>query len=295
MKNLFLSMLFAAICSLSMAQTNFDTVKIRPVTVTEKIYMLKGAGGNIGVLTGKDGVLLIDDQYAPLSEKIMDAVKSFNSGDIRVLINTHVHGDHTGGNENFRKAGVIMVAQDQVLQRMTQESVVRGNKVPPRPKEAWPMITFPDRINFHWNDQDIEVYHLGTGHTDGDAVIYFKQANVFHTGDMFVRYGFPFVDMNNGGSVNGFISFLDKLIPMMNDQSKIIPGHGELAIKADVIVFRDRLKDIRDRVATALKQGKKVEDIPGLGITDKYDKEWGQGFIKGKDFVLMTAEELSKK
>jgi len=272
---------------------NFDTVKIRPLKVAENIYMLKGSGGNIGVLIGKDGTLVVDDQFAPLSNKINGAIKTLDPGEVRFLINTHVHGDHSGGNENFKRMGVTIVAQEAVRARMmTEQFSARTNRTsPPRDKDAWPVITFPDRMSFHLNDEDIELTHLDPGHTDGDIVVYFKKANVFHVGDTF-RSGYPFIDLSSGGTFAGFITSLDKMIVMMNDQSKVICGHGELSTKADVKSYRDKMVDIRDQVALALKKGKKVEDIPALGITDKYEAEWGKGFIKGKDLVLLIAESM---
>lgn len=289
---LFSLMLFA-VCVVN-AQGNFDSVRIEPVKIKDNIYMLKGSGGNIGVLTGTDGVLMIDDQFAPLSEKIKNAVNDLHSGDIRFLINTHVHGDHTGGNENFKKMGATIVAHDLVLDRMTKEEVNGNRTNPPRDKDAWPVITFSKSVNFHFDGEDIEVIHLSNAHTDGDAVIHFKQSNVYHTGDVFVRYGYPFIDISRGGSIDGFIAALDDLLGMMDDQSKVIPGHGEPGTKQDVKIFRDKIKDMRDQVVEALKKGKKTEDIASLPIATKYDSEWGGGFVKGKDFALMIAENYTK-
>ena len=276
------------------AQTNFDTVKIQPIKVAEQIYMLKGSGGNIGVMIGKEGTLVIDNQFAPLSNKINGAVKTLDPGEIKFLINTHIHGDHTGGNENFCKMGVTLVAHDQVRERMMKETVnARTNRTtPPRDKEAWPAITFADKLNFHLNDEDIILHHFDVGHTDGDVIVQFKKANVVHTGDAFVRYGYPFIDVTNGGGVNGFVNTLDKLLSVIDDNTKVIPGHGEVARKADVKKLRDQVADIRDQVAAALKKGKKAEDIAALGITDKYEAELGKGFVKGKDFVFTVAENL---
>jgi len=276
------------------AQTNFDTVQIQPIKVAEQIYMLKGSGGNIGVMIGKEGTLVIDNQFAPLSNKINGAVKTLDPGEIKFLINTHIHGDHTGGNENFCKMGVTLVAHDQVRERMMKETVnARTNRTtPPRDKEAWPAITFADKLNFHLNDEDIILHHFDVGHTDGDVIVQFKKANVVHTGDAFVRYGYPFIDVTNGGGVNGFVSTLDKLLSVIDDNTKVIPGHGEVASKGDVKKLRDQVADIRDQVVAALKKGKKAEDIAALGITDKYEAELGKGFVKGKDFVFTVAENL---
>ena len=292
----FLTLNFILLTSLgALAQgNNMDTVKIRPVKIADNIYMLKGSGGNIGVLIGKDGTLMIDNQFAPLSNKINGAIKTLDPGEIRFLVNTHLHGDHSGGNENFKRMGATVVAHDLARERMGKEQVNKAmNRVtPPREKDALPVITFSDKLNFHLNDEDIVLHHFDAGHTDGDLIVQFKNANVVHTGDAFVRYGYPFIDVSSGGSVNGFISTLDKILLLIDDNTRVIPGHGEPATKADVKKVRDAVADIRDQVSSALKKGKKTEDISALGISDKYDADLGKGFVKGKDFVLMIAENL---
>jgi len=281
-------------CLLIQAQDNFDTVKIRPVQVAENLYFLKGSGGNIGVFIGKDGTLMVDDQFAPLANKINGAIKTLSPNDIRFLVNTHLHGDHSGSNENFKMMGVTVVAHDMVRTRMSKEQVNPTNKevIPPRPEDAWPIVTFSGKLNFYLNQEEIELLHVSPGHTDGDVVVHFKKANVYHMGDMFVTYGYPYIDYGNGGSINGFISSLDAFLGMMDENTKVIPGHGELCTKGDVKKFRDRLAEIRDEVAAALKKGKKPEEITSLPVSGKYDAEWGKGFIKGKDFVLLIAENL---
>jgi cyclase len=295
MKNLLLLLIGSLTSLIGLGQNNnFDTVKIRPVQVAENLYFLKGSGGNIGVFVGKDGTLMIDNQFAPLSNKINGAIKTLSPNDIRFVINTHLHGDHSGGNENFKMMGATIVAHDQVRERLSKEQVnkTNGNVTPARPEDAWPVVTFSDKLNFFLNQEDIELIHDAPGHTDGDVIVHFKKANVYHMGDMFVTYGYPYIDYNSGGSISGFISSLDTFLGMMDDNSKIIPGHGELCTKADVKKFRDRLAEIRDEVAAALKKGKKPEDLAGLPIASKYDAEWGQGFTKGKDFVLLVADNL---
>jgi cyclase len=274
-------------------QQNFDTVQIKTVAVTDHIYMLKGSGGNIGVLAGADGILMVDDQFAPLSNKIHAAVRAIDGHPLRFLINTHIHGDHSGGNENFRNFGMTIVAHDQVRERMMQSTTRDGKTVPPRATDAWPVISFPEKMNFHLNDEDIELIYLGRGHTDGDVIVHFKKSNVFHTGDAFVRYGYPYIDTNSGGTVNGFITALDKIISLSNEQSRIIPGHGEVATKADVKLLRDQLADLRDQVVAALKKGKKPEEIAGMPFAAKYDAQLGSDFLKGKDFVAIMASDLS--
>jgi len=292
---------FLALCLLlnglnGFSQQNFDTVRIKPFKITDNIYMLMGSGGNIGVMIGKDGTLMIDNQFAPLSNKINGAIKTLDPGEIRFIINTHLHGDHSGGNENFKRMGSTVVAHDLVRERMMQGQVTpqMNRTTPPREKDALPVITFSDKMNFHLNDEEIELIHFDPGHTDGDVIVHFKNANVFHTGDAYVRHRFPFIDLSSGGTSAGYISTLDKILMLVDDNSKIIPGHGELSTKADMKRFRDQLVDIRDQVLAALKKGKKVEEIPSLGITDKYDTELGKNFIKGKDYALLVAEELKR-
>jgi cyclase len=289
-------LLFVLAATAAFSQPNFDTVRIRPLKITDKVHMLKGSGGNIGLLTGGDGLLMIDDQFAPLSEKIAKAINSIDAGPVRFLLNTHIHGDHTGGNENFKKMGVTLVAHDMVRQRMSKESVnTRTNQtIPPRDRSAWPEITFADRMNFHLNDEDIELYHFTNGHTDGDVVIRFVKANVYHVGDLFNRGSFPYIDAGNGGNVVGLIANFDKILALIDDNAKVIPGHGNLGTKADVKIYRDMLVDIHTQVATALKNGKKVEDIGAMDIATKYEKNFPTAFIKGKDFVLVVANELAK-
>lgn len=295
MKRQILALILYAVPVVGFAQQNFDTVKIRPFQLAENLYMMTGSGGNIGLLTGAEGIVLIDDQYAPLSEKIKTAVQTIDAGAIRFVINTHLHGDHSGGNENFKKLGATLMAHANVRTRMQKESVSRaGQTQPPRNKDAWPMVTFESKLNVYLNGQDIELVHLEPGHTDGDIIVHFQTANIMHTGDSFVRTGYPFIDKNSGGNFEGYIRNLETIYNAANDQTKIIPGHGRLANRSDVKVFRDKLADIRDQVKAALKKkGTKLEDIPGMGITDKYEAELGKGFTKGKDFVLLVATELS--
>jgi glyoxylase-like metal-dependent hydrolase (beta-lactamase superfamily II) len=292
---LFFSFIFLLAAIAGYSQTNFDTVQIRPQKITDKIYLLKGAGGNIGLLTGSDGLLMIDDQFAPLSDKIAAAIKSIDPGQVRFLLNTHIHGDHTGGNENFKKLGVTIVAHDFVRERMSKESVDPRTqaKVPAKPKASLPEVTFADRMNFHLNDEDIELYHFTNGHTDGDVVIRFVKSNVYHVGDLFNRTSFPFIDGGSGGKFEGLLANFDKILALIDDNAKIIPGHGNLATKADVKAYRDMLFELNEGVKKALKSGKKVEDIPALNLTAKYDDTFGKGFIKGKDFIIVVAQSLA--
>jgi glyoxylase-like metal-dependent hydrolase (beta-lactamase superfamily II) len=294
----FLSLAFClCIFMMGNCQENWDSIQVTSQQVQENIYVLKGAGGNIGILTGADGIVMIDDQFLQLGKKIKDAIASLDKGPIRFTLNTHIHGDHSGSNEYFKQLGSIIVAHDLVRERMSKESFTEGSNstTPPRDKDAWPVVTFPNKLTLHLNDQDIDLIHFEPGHTDGDVIIHFKQANVFHMGDVFVTYGYPYIDMSSGGSINGLIATLDQSLALMNETSMIIPGHGELCKKADVVKYRNRLADIRDKVSAALKKGKKPEELAGLDITNAYEAEWGKGFIKGKDFVMIVAADLKDK
>jgi len=225
MKQYILYFLFLANASSVYSQQDWDAVKVTSEKVRDNIYMLKGSGGNIGVLTGTDGIVMIDDQFLQLGDKIRDAIAALDKGPIRFTLNTHIHGDHSGSNEYFRQIGSTIVAHDLVRERMIKE---------PRPENAWPVVTFPNKLNLHLNGQDIELIHFEPGHTDGDVIIHFRQANVFHMGDLFVRYGYPYIDMSSGGNISGLIANVEKALAMMNEESLIIPGHGELCKKDEV-------------------------------------------------------------
>ena len=248
----------------SIAQNqNFDTVQIKTTKITESIYMHEGSGGNIGVLTGKDGTIIIDDQFAPLTEKIKAALAKINDQAVRFVINTHYHGDHTGGNENLGGAGAIIVAHENVRKRLSTDQFMAAFKseVKASPYAALPKVTFTDSVTFHMNGETVNVFYVKNAHTDGDVIIHFKESNIFHTGDVFVRYGFPFIDQGAGGSIDGMIKATDLLIARTNDQSKIIPGHGDLAAKKDLFDYKQMLVTVRKRVADGIAQGKTLEQI----------------------------------
>ena len=243
---------------------NFDTAQIRSSKLTESVYMLEGAGGgNIGVCIGNDGVFIIDDQYAPLTEKVKAAIAKYTNKPVQFIINTHWHGDHSGGNENFGGQGAIIVSQENSRKRMEAEQFFG---MPPHPQAAYssaglPKITFTQSMTFYYNKETIRIFHIAEAHTDGDAIIFFQQSNVVHMGDVFVRYGFPFIDEPNGGNINGMIETIDYVIREINDKTIIIPGHGQLSGKQDLINYNTMLRTVRDRVKKEMDAGKSIDEI----------------------------------
>lgn len=278
-KKFIVSSILLSLISFAKAQVpNFDTVEIKTTRLTESIYMLEGAGGNIGVLAGKDGIILIDDQFAPLTEKIKKALAKISDQPVKFVINTHYHLDHTGGNENFGGQGAIIVAHDNSRRRLTSDQFNSALKYEQKasPYDALPKVTFSDSVTFHMNGQTVHVFYVKNAHTDGDVIIHFKESNIFHGGDVFVRYGFPFIDQDNGGSIDGMIKAIEQFIKLTNDQSKIIPGHGVLSSKKDLLDYKNMLVTVRTRVANGIKQGKSLQQIintdPMKGYVTIFDK-----------------------
>ena len=284
----------ATLLSFTSLSQDWDVVQIETTHVSDNIYMLKGSGGNIGVIAGEDGVLIVDNQFAPLAPKIKAAIAEISDQPIKYVINTHWHGDHMGGNEVFGADGSIIIAHKNVRTRISTDQFMKHQQreVPAAPEVAWPIVTFSDEITYYFNDEEILVRHAPPAHTDGDAAIYFRNANVIHMGDAFVRYGYPFVDISSGGSVAGMIENLDMIIAMINDETVVIPGHGELSTRSDMITFRDILKDILEGVQAGINQGHTLEQIQTSEIGSKYDDQWGGGFITGKDFMTFTYQSL---
>jgi cyclase len=242
---------------------DFDTVQIKTVKITDAIYMLEGAGGNIGLCVGPDGAFLIDNQYAPLTGKIKDAIAGITGKPVQFVINTHFHHDHVGGNENFGKEGAIIVSQDNTRERIEADQLQRlaSEKQQGLPAESLPMVTFSGSMTFYYNNDTIHAFHVSHAHTDGDIIIHFRQANVFHMGDVFVRYGFPFIDVANGGNINGMIRGLERAMEMADEDSQFIPGHGKLAGLEDVVRFHHMLKTIRDSILSMREEGMSLEDV----------------------------------
>ena len=258
---------------------DFSKVQMKVSKVAGNIYMLEGAGGNIGASVGDDGIVIVDDQYAPLAEKIQAALKGITDKPVRFVINTHYHMDHTGGNAYFQKTAPV-IAHDNVRKRL-EEGGTAGNggsiKKPhaPAAKEALPIITFDHDVTVHLNGEDIRALHFPAGHTDGDSIIFFPKSNVVHMGDDFVTYGFPFIDVDSGGSVDGMINAVNKAIVQLPADVKVIPGHGPVSSLDDVRAFAKMLQDTRDTVEAALKQGKTLAQMKQDKILDPWKKYSG--------------------
>lgn len=264
-----------------------DKVQIKTIAVNDGIYMLMGKGGNIGLSVGEDGIFMIDDQFAPLTAKIKEAIAKISKKEIKFVFNTHWHYDHTGGNENLGKDGIVIVAHDNVRKRMSKDNFIKAfnKKVPASSKVALPVITFSENMSFFLNNEEIEIIHKKHSHTDGDSVLFFKNANVIHTGDIFFNGFYPFIDESSQGSINGVIASADYIISRANDNTKIIPGHGKLSNKKELIQYRDTLIILRDRMQKLIKEGKTLEEVVALKPNQDIDKIWGGGFLSPEAFL----------
>ena len=295
-KKLIVVALAAACVSLpASAQQDFSKVEVKSEKLAEGVYMLTGAGGNLGVSAGVDGVFLIDSQYAPLADRIKAAIAAISAQPVRFLLNTHWHGDHVGGNENLGKTGVVIVAQDNVRKRMSQEQFVKAfnSKVPPSRAIALPLVTFVDSISFHVNGDDVDAFHVPPAHTDGDAIVQFHKANVLHMGDTFFNGMYPFIDLSSGGSIAGMIAACERGLTMADPATKIIPGHGPLGSAVDLRAFRDMLAASRDAVAPLVKAGKTLDEVKAAKPTAALDEKWGKGFMKPDVWVTIVYADLT--
>ena len=271
-------------------------VQIETHQLTEQIYMLTGQGGNIGLFVGEDGVFMIDDQFAPLTPKILAAIKTITDKPISYLINTHWHGDHTGGNENMKKTGTTIIAHENVRKRMSTDNTVLGKKKPASPKEALPDITFTNDMMFHINNDDVLVSHVHNAHTDGDSFVYFSKNNIIHMGDIYFQGKFPFIDLDSGGSINGYIDAVNKVLMIANDTTKIIPGHRNISNKSELIVFKNMLVSVRNLVQSEIDKGKTLKEITNnTDLTKEFNNEYGGWFISDDVFRATVYKSLNAK
>lgn len=263
------------------AQQNFDTITVKATALRGGVYMLTGAGGNMGLSVGDDAAFLVDDQFAPLTPKILAAIASVTSKPVRFVVNTHWHFDHTGGNENMGRAGALIVAHNNVRKRMSTEQFIQQmqRRVPPSPPAALPVVTFTDSVSFHINGDQLVAFHVPPAHTDGDVIVHFTNADVIHMGDLFMTISYPFIDLSSGGHVRGFVDAADRALAVCTPQTIVIPGHGPITNCAGLKEWRDVIATVQNRVRAELQRGRTLEQIKQANLTADFDAKWGKGFV----------------
>lgn len=278
-----------------MQAQGWEDVKIKANKVASNIYYLEGRGGNIGVLVGSDGVMLIDNQFAPLTDKIVASVEEISSAKVTYLVNTHYHGDHSGGNENFKNMEVEIIAHSNVMRRLKTsfDDPIMDRKVEAKPESFWPTVNLPfseTRLSLY--GEELSIVHVPSSHTDGDVMVHFKKANVIHAGDAFVRYGFPFLDVAAGGSIDGFIAAQEKILSLADSDTKIIPGHGGISTIDDVKELLTMLKETRKIIADEKSNGVALEDLIPKNPLEAYHDRWNGSFITTDLFVQLVYESI---
>jgi cyclase len=279
------------------AQQNFSKVEIKTTDLGSGLAMLQGAGGNIGVSTGPDGVFLIDDQYAPLTEKIRAAISAISKEPVRFVLNTHWHGDHTGGNENLGEAGALILAHHHVRERLSTEQyqALRKRKIPASAESAWPVVTFEDGVTLHLNGQTIEATHVESAHTDGDSIVYFREADLLHMGDTYFSGMYPFIDTSSGGRIDGMIEAADRGLAIAGPKTRIIPGHGLLSNREELSSTRAMLIGVRDRVRNMIDESLDRAQVVASKPSQEFDGRYGGGFIKPDMFVGIVFDSLKSE
>jgi len=263
----------------ALAQTQYDSVEIKTQALRGNLYVLFGAGGNIGVSAGENGVFIIDDQYAPLSEKISTAIAAISDKPVRFIVNTHYHFDHTGGNENFGKKDSIIVAHDNVRLRMSKGAFIKAfnHRMAPQPAVALPVVTFNDEMSLHLNGEEARIIHRENAHTDGDSIIHFKNSNIFHMGDTFFNESYPFIDVGNGGSIGGLIEAAQFILALSDAETIVIPGHGPVTDKAGLEEYLAMLSGSRTIIQALKKSGNSLEEIQAAKPLSQYAEKWERG------------------
>ena len=269
----------------------------KPLTsqkVSDSIYLIQGKGGNIGVSIGKDGTFLIDDKFAPMTPSILDEIKALGGSIPKFVLNTHWHPDHTGGNENLGRQGSIIVAHENVRKRLTADNFIKAfnNNVKAYPEVALPVVTFTQEMHLHLNDDGIEIIYIPNAHTDGDSVVYFTKDNVLHTGDIFFNGFYPFIDVAHGGSLKGTLTAVEQLISMVNDETKIIPGHGPLANKADLVAYKDMLATAYLNLKAQKSMDKTIEQVQKAKPLKELDKKWSKGIFTSNKWIEIVYDGL---
>lgn len=290
--------LFALLCAggFPAAAAAQGEVQISVQKVADGLHMLVGRGGNIAISTGADGPLIVDDQFAPLAPKIEAAVREIQDAPLRFVLNTHWHGDHTGGNEIFGGKGALIAAHHNVRARLSakQFSSVFERETPAAPDAALPVLTFEDGMTLHWNGEEIEVQHAARAHTDGDSIVWFRRANAVHLGDLYFNGLWPFIDVDSGGSLDGAIAALGEALTRLNRRSKVIPGHGPLSNRRELRAYHKMLMELRARVKSAIAEGADAEALSRSGVADDLEERWGGGFLDTATFLRILHADLSR-
>ena len=288
--------LLALLAFPALAQQDFSKVEIQAEKLSDNVYVLTGAGGNMGVSIGDDAVFLVDDQFAPLTPKIEAAIAKLTAKPVRFVLNTHWHFDHTGGNESFGSAGALIVAHESVRKRMSAEGFIEflGMKFRAEPRQALPVVTFTRDVTFHINGEEVYVVHLANAHTDGDAIVHFRKSDVVHMGDIFFNGRYPFIDTSSGGTVEGVIAAADRVLQFSSERTRIIPGHGPLARRADLQAYRDMLAKVSGRVGEQVRAGRSLEEVQAAKPTADFDAVWGKGFLNPLRFTEMLYKNLKR-
>lgn len=277
------------------AQPDLSKVEVKVEKIAPGVAVLFGAGGNIGLSYGADGNIIVDDQYAPMSDRILAAIATVDPDPVRFVVNTHWHGDHTGGNEAMGNRGAVIVAHSNVRTRMSSEQFIAAlnSRVPASPSVALPVVTFGDGVTLHLNGDTLHVVHVANAHTDGDSLVHWQKANVLHMGDTFFhKFSLPFIDLSSGGSIDGLIAAVDKGLAWSNETTRIIPGHGPVASRADLAAYRAMLVDVRARVAAGIAAKRTLAQIQATKPAARYGM--ADGFIKPDQFVAFVHESLTK-
>jgi cyclase len=292
MRPLLLIAILAASINTTAAQDK--TVEFTSFQLSDTVYMLRGRGGNVGISTGEDGLYIIDDQVRPVTTELLKAIRKISDKPIRFVINTHYHADHVGGNESIGGTGSVIIAHDNIRKRMTSEqvSIFMNGTTPPYAKDALPVLTFNDRMSLHLNGETATAYYVANGHTDGDSIIHFPSSNVIHMGDMYFSDRYPYVDLDAGGAIQGVIAAADLALSLANESTRIIPGHGPLAMVEDLRIYRDLLVDASAKVQTLIDQGMNRSQIIAAKPTEEWDELLGDVWITPPQFVTFIYNSL---
>ncbi len=290
------ALIMASLAAPVWAQQDFSAIEIETIQVAGGVYMLVGAGGNIGLSVGDDGAFVVDDQFAPLNEKIMAAIAAVTDADVKFLVNTHFHGDHTGGNEAFGAAGAVIVAHENVRARMSTDQFreIFNQPIPASPSGALPIVTFSDEMTFHWNGDTIRAIHVAPAHTDGDTILHFQDANVIHIGDIFFNGVYPFIDVGSGGDINGIIAAGYRALAIADEDTAIIPGHGPLSDAAGLAAWLEMLKATRVSMQSLIDRGMSEDEAVAARPTAAFDEQFGGGFMNPENFNRLLYQSLSR-